>query len=354
MRPNCWAGWPDGVKGMKARIVSNQTPVGQRAVLGEALPLATPYLVQVFPVYACNFKCNYCIFAVPKPERGYISDRKFMDVDLYRKCIDDLGAFPEPLRMLRFAGTGEPLLHPHLPDMIAYAAAAGVARSIDIVTNGALLTPELSRRLVDAGVSRIRVSIQGVNAGKYRQTTQIFDDHERIVDNVSYLHGIKGNVQIYVKIIDSALDSPEDEQTFYRQFGDIADMVAVEHLLPATPLLDYTRIRGGAAMDRTQNGALVARTNICPQPFYMLQINPDGIAVPCCAMESPVRLAQMADTPISAVWHGETLNVLRRLLLSGRRADNGVCAKCEQFRFAMFPEDVLDEYALPLLDAYAT
>lgn len=339
---------------MKARIVTNQTPVGERALLGEALPLATPYLVQVFPVYACNFKCNYCVFSVPKSERGYISDQKFMDLALYKKCIDDLVEFPDKLRMLRFAGTGEPLLHPHLPEMIAYAAMAGVSHSIDIVTNGALLTPDLSRRLVDAGVNRIRVSIQGVNAGKYLQTTQTFEGYDRIVENVAYLYGIKGDTQVYVKIIDSALDSAEDEQTFYRQFGDIADMVAVEHLLPATPLLDYMRIRGSASMDRTQNGALVAQTDICPQPFYMLQINPDGVAVPCCGMESPIRLAQLADTSLSEVWHGNALNALRRAMLSGRRSENSVCARCEQFRFAMFPEDVLDEYASRLLDAYVS
>ena len=160
---------------MKARVITNQTPMGKRSQLAETLPLATPYMVQVFPVYACNFKCNYCVFTLPKGERGYISDKKFLDLELYRKCVEDIRKFPDKLRMLRFAGTGEPLLHPCIDEMVAIAVAAGIAESIDIVTNGSMLVPDLSRRLVDAGTSRIRVSIQGVSQEKYRQTPENLD-----------------------------------------------------------------------------------------------------------------------------------------------------------------------------------
>lgn len=337
---------------MKARVITNQTPVGQRSQLAAALPLATPYMVQVFPVYACNFKCNYCVFTLPKSERGYVSDEKFLDFDLYRKCIDDIRGFPDKMRMLRFAGTGEPLLHPKIADMVAVAAEAKIANSIDIVTNAALLSPTLASDLVAAGVNRIRVSIQGVSREKYRETTGTYAEFEQIVANVEHLYSIRGKVEVYVKIIDSALGKPEDEQEFYRRFGDIADTLAVEHLLPATPLIDYTRIAGTAAMDRTQNGAAIAQTNICPQPFYMLQINPDGIIVPCCGMESPLKLAHAADTSIVDIWRGNTLNAFRRMMLSDHRSDNRVCANCEQFRFAMFPEDVLDESASRLLTVY--
>lgn len=337
---------------MKARIVTNQTPVGQRSRLGDALPLDTPYLVQVFPVYACNFKCGYCVFSVPRSDRGYISSQKVLDLGLYKKCIDDLSEFPRKLRMLRFAGTGEPLLHPSIAEMIAYASKAEVAQSIDIVTNGALLSPEMSDALVNAGISRIRVSIQGVTPGKYRETTGTYSDLETIVGNIEYLYGIRQNVEVYVKIIDCALDTANDKQRFFEMFGDISDVLAIEHLLPATPLIDYSCIGGMATMNKTQNGALITQTDICPQPFYMLQINPDGVAVPCCAMESPVRLAQLADSSLREVWHGKTLNALRRAMLSGQRNDNHVCANCVQYKHAMFPEDQLDEQAPRLLSAY--
>lgn len=337
---------------MNARMITNQTPVGQRNPLAISLPLATPYMVQIFPVYACNFRCNYCVLSLPKAGRGYIADEKFLDFDLYCKCIEDIRCFPDQLRMLRFAGTGEPLLHPRLDDMVEVAASAKVAQSIDIVTNGALLTPELSQRLVAGGVNRIRISIQGISREKYRETTGVYSDLERIVDSVAYLYSIRNKTEVYVKIIDSALNTPEDQEEFSRLFGDIADILAIEHLLPATPLIDYSLIAGRATMDKTQNGAEVATTDICPQPFYMLQINPDGFAVPCCGMESPLKLANVASNSLVDIWRGNTLNAFRRTMLSGHRANNQVCARCEQFRFAMFPEDVLDDSAERLIDSY--
>jgi radical SAM protein with 4Fe4S-binding SPASM domain len=327
---------------VKARLINNQTPMGSRSRLADELPLATPYLFQVFPVYACNFKCNYCVLSLPKAQRGYISDSKFLDTRLYRKCIDDLAQFPEKLRMLRFAGTGEPLLHPDIAEMIAYAVHANIANSIDIVTNGALLTPDLSQRLVDAGTNRIRISIQGVTAEQYAKTTGTYSDIEKIINNLNHLYRIRGKTELYVKIIDSALESEADTDAFYRMFGDIADVIAIEHLLPASPLIDYTRIAGKATMQRTQNGACISTAEVCPQPFYMLQLNPDGMVAPCCGMESPMIVGHTIERPLVETWNGEELNQFRYQHLIGKRSHNPVCATCQQFRHAMFPEDILD------------
>jgi len=46
---------------MRAVRIDGQTPGGKRNKLKDALPLDTPYMVQFFPIYACNFKCGYCI-----------------------------------------------------------------------------------------------------------------------------------------------------------------------------------------------------------------------------------------------------------------------------------------------------
>ena len=120
---------------MKAQRIDGQTPGGKRMRLADALPLDTPFSVQIFPVYGCNLACAYCIHSVPPAERGFVAGKVMLDDALYKKCIDGLTEFPRPLKMLRFAGTGEPLLHPHITDMVAYAREKEVAETIDIVTN---------------------------------------------------------------------------------------------------------------------------------------------------------------------------------------------------------------------------
>jgi len=74
----------------------------------------------------------------------YITDKTAMDFNLYKKCIDGLSKFPNKVKMIRFAGTGEPLLHKDIAKMVEYAVKMNVAEAVDIVTNGLLLEPDLS------------------------------------------------------------------------------------------------------------------------------------------------------------------------------------------------------------------
>jgi MoaA/NifB/PqqE/SkfB family radical SAM enzyme len=51
---------------MKAKNISGQAPGGKRTKLADVLPLDTPFVVQIFPDYACNLRCNYCIHWMDK------------------------------------------------------------------------------------------------------------------------------------------------------------------------------------------------------------------------------------------------------------------------------------------------
>ncbi len=46
---------------MGARRIDGQAVNGRRRRLAEVIPLDTPYAIAMFPIYACNFKCSYCI-----------------------------------------------------------------------------------------------------------------------------------------------------------------------------------------------------------------------------------------------------------------------------------------------------
>ena len=46
---------------MGARRIDGQAVNRRRRRLAEVIPLDTPYAIAMFPIYACNFKCSYCI-----------------------------------------------------------------------------------------------------------------------------------------------------------------------------------------------------------------------------------------------------------------------------------------------------
>ncbi|OGM93312.1 radical SAM protein [Candidatus Wolfebacteria bacterium RIFOXYB1_FULL_54_12] len=327
-----------------AKDLSGQAPGGKRTVLTEVLPRLTPFVVQLFPIYACNFKCNYCIFQLPNKERGFISDKVVMDFDLYKKFIDEFALFPSKIKVLRFVGIGEPLLHPRIADMVAYAVEKQVAHNVELLTNGSLLTPVMSNALIDAGLSRLVVSLQGVSARKYKEICGVDVQFDKLRANLQYFFLHKSDsAHMYCKIVDSALDGEEDKRQFYKLFSGICDSLAIEHTVPIHSGVEYDGVIKHAGEQLTQFGLPVSEVKICPQPFFHMQINPDGKVVPCYSFEYPAIMGDCNTQTVREIWNGERFNAFRRKMLDGKLDACAICKECSIITYRMFPEDMIGE-----------
>src|SRR4051812_19312907 len=122
----------------------------------EAPPL--PEHLQVEVSGACNLRCRMCLVryapAVGRREGAFA----------YEDFLALVDSLPE-LRRLTLQGLGEPLLSPHLLDMIRYAAARGV--HVGFNTNGVLLSRPVAKALVAAGAGHVHVSLDGASAATY-------------------------------------------------------------------------------------------------------------------------------------------------------------------------------------------
>lgn len=330
----------------------NATPGGAREMLKDVLPLDTPYMIQMFPVYGCNFRCGFCLHALDRRRHGYISDVPFMDMALYRKCVDDIKGFGKKLKMLRFAAIGEPLLHREIAEMVAYAKKSEIAQSVDIVTNGSLLTAELSNRLIDAGLDRLRISVEGLSAEDYRRTTGTEIDFNRFVEQLRYFYNHSGQTRVYIKIIDYMVQEQERKEQFFALFQPICHSIAIEHLTPTIAEIDYNRLSGGMRTDKPQNGSVLLDAEVCPQGFYMMQINPDGKVVPCCSMKYPAVLGDARLQTVPEIWRGKTFNNFRLQMLRSREEAGAVCGACSLYRYDLHSEDMLDEVRKDLMEKY--
>lgn len=339
---------------MKEKETGNSTPGGKREPLANVLPLEMPYLIQVFPVYACNFKCEFCIHSLERSRHGYISDEVMMPWGTYKKIIDDITESGGRIKMLRFAAIGEPLMHPQIADMVAYAAHAGIADSIDIVTNGALLTRELADNLIKAGLTRLRISLEGLSAEEYKKHALAKLDFQEMVGNIDYFYRLCQGTQteVYIKIIDYMVQEREQQEKFLRIFSPIAHNVAIEHLTPTIEGIDYKKVSGGMKMDKPQNGTTLLESQICPQPFYMMQVNPDGNIVPCCSMKYPCILGNVKEMGIQDIWQGSLYRRFQGNMLEGVEKAAETCSKCVLYRYDMQEEDRLDQKAEELKKIY--
>lgn len=99
----------------------------------------------------CNYSCDFCPDGIMKRPRG------FMELDLARRVIDEVA--DDGIAEWIFCHLmGEPILHPHLPEVVAYARRRDL--QVCVTTNGALLSREKARALAEAGLSRLVISLQ--------------------------------------------------------------------------------------------------------------------------------------------------------------------------------------------------
>jgi radical SAM protein with 4Fe4S-binding SPASM domain len=326
---------------MKAIDITSQPPGGTRTPISQLVPLKTPLVVSIFPVYACNFKCKYCTFSINKVDRGFISDVVYMPMPLFIKCIDDLTAFPEKIKVLRFVGMGEPLLHKKLSTMISYAHRSNMFERIEMLTNGALLTKDMSDKLAISGLTRLLISIQGTSADKYLSVSNIKINFQNFLDNIKYFYNNRQKVHIHIKIIDCALDDENDKQLFFDLFGDMCDTIGVECAGPIYPNVEFNKELKSKPGIKNQYGAPATNLDICTQPFYFMQINPDGNVVPCHSIAYPQIMGNCYSSSLYDIWNNNEYNKFRYDMLDGV---NNMCEECKQcgiFRHRVYDFDDL-------------
>lgn len=106
----------------------------------------------------CNLGCRTCVRNVWEEPLG------FMDQPTYQRLLDGMRAF-NPLPTVFFGGFGEPLAHPGVLDMVRTAAGLGVP--VEMITNGVLLDEAAARGLLEAGLHRLWVSLDGATPDRY-------------------------------------------------------------------------------------------------------------------------------------------------------------------------------------------
>ncbi len=109
-----------------------------------------PRLVAWELTNACNLACIHCrASAIKDPAPDELSTAQA------KHFVDELVEY-KPIIILT---GGEPLLRADVYDIARYASGHGLR--VVLATNGTLLTPEIARKLKEAGIQRVSISIDG-------------------------------------------------------------------------------------------------------------------------------------------------------------------------------------------------
>jgi MoaA/NifB/PqqE/SkfB family radical SAM enzyme len=118
-------------------------------ILKGAVKTDHPILVHLVPIRRCNLACKYC------NEYDDYSKPVLLETVLDRvDLLANLGT-----AVLTMSG-GEPLLHPQLDDILRHIRRRGMIAGM--ITNGYLLTADRIRKLNEAGLDHMQISIDNV------------------------------------------------------------------------------------------------------------------------------------------------------------------------------------------------
>lgn len=117
-------------------------------------PLVKPLRATLVTTLRCNSRCSYC-----RAWRSHPYDTPFDDLKHVVSELTGLG-----VQALTLTG-GEPLLQPHLPEIIKESYAHGIVTSV--TTNGLLLMSDTLDSVLQAGLHVVTVSLDTVNPATY-------------------------------------------------------------------------------------------------------------------------------------------------------------------------------------------
>lgn len=316
-----------------------------RQVLGEILPLDTPFTVIIDSSETCNFRCQYCFRAdKDKSKWGYAQNNQMMEWDTFVRIIEQIQEFPQTVRQISLSNHGEPLTNRNLPEMVRYIKKQGIDSRVSIHTNAALLNEDYAKDLADSNIDRIVVSLQGLSSEKYKEVCGAEIDFNVFYHNLSILYEHKRDTQIYFKIMDVALDDGEEEK-FYEMFSPIGDRVYVEKMVPIWKDVNFESIGKSSSKEMIYNkyGDGFPKQECCPLIFHTIVVLPNGDVYPCTQLLQKEKLGNIQGNLLVELWNSKKRKGM--LMDQCNLAAPEICKDCGIRQNSIYAkEDTLDAY----------
>jgi len=283
----------------------------------------------------CNLRCRMCGFS----DARVAALQKY---DMPRWLFDRIAAevFPRASYVCLSLMT-EPFMTRDFPDRLAAVRRYAVPFS-EVITNGTLLTRETCGKIVDAGLARVIISIDGGTKEVF-ESIRVGARFERVVGAVELLRGVRDergaalpairinhvlselNVdhfgeflelmallrpeEIAVRTISRMSEAELQESSDPRFWAKVRQArVALAELCAATGMRDSAYLRARPTLIDLFTDA--GEHLICRKPWDTLAIHPNGDVYPCMAWSRPP-VGNLATETFEDVWNGAALQALR-------------------------------------------
>jgi len=138
----------------------------------------------------CNLRCIHC-----RATATELMSPTDLPTDKAKAIIDQIAAFAGPILVL---SGGEPLYRKDIFELASYATSKGLR--VALATNGTLVDREIAQKIVDAGVKRVSISLDGADARTHDSFRGIPGAFDNAVQGLKNLRALGMGVQINMTV----------------------------------------------------------------------------------------------------------------------------------------------------------
>ena len=277
--------------------------------------LGYPRRLYIETFHGCNARCSICSVGRWSRPHGEMPQAVFETV------VEQTRAFRDHLVVVSLYSSGEPLMGRRIAERVAFCKNAGLP-NVGFSTNGMLLDEDTSRRLLDAGLDWITVSVDSP-VKKTFEDIRIRLDFERVLGNV--LDHIErrdrtgSSSKINLRFIEQDANRHQFEEFLAFWSRRLSEAIGDE--VQRQPVNNWTWERSLEAE---------TLTTPCMRLFDQCLVNSDGSVPLCCSdYNTDYDFGNVLERPLLDIWTCARRRNIQDIHMAGKRDKLKLCVNCD-------------------------
>ncbi len=286
--------------------------------------------LSIEPTNSCNLSCTEC----PTGTNGLTRQKGNFSTTAFKKLIDQKA---KDLIYLNFYFQGEPFLNKNILEMIKLASQKNIYTSTS--TNAQLIDKELAKNIVDSGLNRIIISIDGTSQEIYEKY-RIGGQLEKVINASKFLiEAKKDSKKNNLKIVFQFLVFKHNEHQIHKikKLGHDIGIDKVE--IKSAQIYNFknstniTSITQFSRYKKDSNGFYLIKSKLkhkCWRMWHSGVITQDQNLVPCCFdKDADYTIGNLNSNSISVIERSSLYKKFRQNI-SSERSSIPMCQNCSE------------------------
>jgi radical SAM protein with 4Fe4S-binding SPASM domain len=293
--------------------------------------IGLPYAASIEPTTACNLGCPEC----PSGLKQFTRPTGRLDSALHEKLLDSLGS---NVFYINYYFQGEPFLHPDFLGLIKSAKKRKIYTATS--TNAHFITEKKAEEIVESGLDRLIISIDGLTQETYEQY-RIHGKLDKVLEGTQHILNAKKKLKSATPyVIFQFLVVAPNEHEIPAVLALGKKMGVNEVRLKTAQLYDYEN--GNPLMPKNEKYARYRLQkdgtfkpkykllNECWRMWSSTVLTWDGKVVPCCFDKDAKHvLGDASVMPFKDIWKSSPYQSFRHAVFTGRDKIE-ICKNCSE------------------------